>query len=828
MKKLHYLVLITIAAMMMKPNVLQAQAFQWVTTGSAPCALTINGVATDGSGNVYVVGTFDGTTTLGSVTLTEHDAICGWSDAFVAKYNSAGTVLWAKSAGGSGDDDGTAICVDDSGHCYITGTFQSSATFDSDTLTTATGGTTFIAKYNTSDGSGVWANDVRTGFNTGSNAIAVRGGKVCIAGWFYHDAFIGLDTLEGDTDPMLAAFDSYTGDELWGRQTGHYLFVEDAQDVAIDASGNVYYCGSFGYTSYFSSVKYPLSLTYPPQTITANGGPDFFVAMYNDFGGLLTVTHATSGTSTVATALEVDAGGNIYCAGTFTGTLTVGSNSVTSYSARDIFVLKLGSTLTSTWLEKAGNISASADDLVSGIAIDGFGNSYITGAFAGFEGASWKTVFGSDTLVGFYPYDIYVAKLNSSGVFQWAEDAGGYNPSDYGNDLALDGSGNIYVGGLLDCNYGAVGYFSHVSYSGAGSVGFLGKMKSDLHTGSVLNSLCTGATISISYAADFTFNTGNVFTAQLSDVNGYFNSAVTIGTKSSKKSGTITATIPLSTTPGTKYRIRVIGSSPSTVGGDNGKDISIGVVPDVTVTPPGAVTVCKPATADLSVVSCSGCFYQWYKSSTPQGGATSSSFSANKTGSYKVTVTSTGCSATSALVSVTVNPQPTATISPSGTVDICPTGSVVLTASSGAGFSYKWKKGTAYIGGATSSTYTATVAATYKVEVTNTYGCSKTSGGTKVIKTCKEGEVMNAEITTDINLYPNPVGEKLMVKSSALIVNGIEVYDGLGRKVLGMEISDSESSFEFSIDVSSLKAGVYFIRLIMENGNTSSRKFVKE
>jgi hypothetical protein len=78
---------------------------------------------------------------------------------------------------------------------------------------------------------------MRTDFGTGSNAVAVRGSKVCIAGWFYNDAYIGLDTLESDTDPMLAAFDIHR--QSCGAANSHYLFVEDAQDVVIDASGNV-------------------------------------------------------------------------------------------------------------------------------------------------------------------------------------------------------------------------------------------------------------------------------------------------------------------------------------------------------------------------------------------------------------------------------------------------------------------------------------------------------------------------------------------------------------------------------------------------------------
>lgn len=820
--------LILIAAMMMNPNILQAQSFQWVSPCVSTIGASVRDIVTDAAGNSYITGAYDGTLTLGSFILTPIDSYTGYSDIFVAKCNSSGTVLWAQTAGGSGDDYANAICIDDSGHCYITGSFQDTATFGIHTISTITPGLAFVAKYNGSDGTAMWASKVRSSYGTGANGIAVDLNKVCIAGWFYVDAYIGIDTLaDGDTDPMLATFNSHTGAELWGRRGGEYLGVEDAQDVAIDASGYVYFCGHIYLTSLFTSIKG--SFAYPAQSITANGSPDFFIASYTDDGGLLTVFHASSASTAFARALKVDAGGNIYCAGTFSSTMTVGSLSVTSLGSNDLFVLKISSTGVPAWLISTGVNGFSAGEEVNSLAIDGSGNSYITGSFFTIPG--YVIPFGSDSLTGSsVGLGIYVAKVSSGGAFEWGEKAGtptSYN--NYGNGIALDGSGNLYCAGSFDGASGAKGVFSQITYTGNDNTGYLGKINTKLHTGSVATAGCAGKTISVPYVADMTFNPGNVFTAQLSDVDGYFNSPVTIGTKSGKVSGTITATIPSGTTPGTNYRIRVIASSPFTIGRDNGKDISIGAVPDVTVTPPGPVTVCKPATADLSVSSCSGCFYQWYKSGTPQSGATSSSFSASKSGSYKVIVTSTGCSATSALVSVTVNPLPAATISPSGTVDICSTGSVVLTASSGAGFSYKWKKSTAYITGATSSTYTATAAGTYKVEITNTSGCSKTSPGTKVIKSCRKADVVseeNPELT--VELYPNPVGEKLFVNRYSLIVNGIEVYDEIGRKVIETKISDDDTSSPLAIDVSSLNSGVYLVRLMIKDGNVVSQKFVKE
>src|SRR4029079_16403964 len=110
--------------------------------------------------------------------------------------------------------------------------------------------------------------------------------------------------------------------------------------------------------------------------------------------------------------------------------------------------------------------------------------------------------------------------------------------------------------------------------------------------------------------------------------------------------------------------------------------------------------------------------------------------------SYKVVVTntSTGCSKTSPARTVTVNALPVATITPQGSTTFCAGGSVVLQANTGVGLTYKWKKGSNYISGETSSSYTATTQANYKVEVTDGNSCSKTSAATMVTVPCKEGE----------------------------------------------------------------------------------------
>ena len=75
---------------------------------------------------------------------------------------------------------------------------------------------------------------------------------------------------------------------------------------------------------------------------------------------------------------------------------------------------------------------------------------------------------------------------------------------------------------------------------------------------------CAGATINIPFTITGSFNTGNTFTAQLSDASGSFGGSPTsIGTLSSQSTGTINGVIPSTSIGGTNYKIRIKSSSPS-------------------------------------------------------------------------------------------------------------------------------------------------------------------------------------------------------------------------------------------------------------------------
>ena len=158
---------------------------------------------------------------------------------------------------------------------------------------------------------------------------------------------------------------------------------------------------------------------------------------------------------------------------------------------------------------------------------------------------------------------------------------------------------------------------------------------------------CVGSSLNVPFTIEGAYDAGNAFTAQLSDASGSFASPVTIGGLTSTFAGTINVVIPANTIPGNGYRIRVVGSNPVVTGSDNGSNITINALPDVTTSLSG-VTITANQT---------GAAYQWLNCNTGYSvipGETHQSFTATANGSYAVLVTmnGNGCSATSACVNI--------------------------------------------------------------------------------------------------------------------------------------------------------------------------------
>jgi hypothetical protein len=131
-------------------------SLKWAKNAGINNDNTGNAIAVDTSGNSYVAGSFKGSTIVfGSTTLTNS----GHADIFIVKYDSLGSPVWAKSSGGTLEDAVNAVSTDKFGYCYVAGFFKSTEiSFESYTLTNAGSQTSdiFLLEYSPV-GDVVWA-----------------------------------------------------------------------------------------------------------------------------------------------------------------------------------------------------------------------------------------------------------------------------------------------------------------------------------------------------------------------------------------------------------------------------------------------------------------------------------------------------------------------------------------------------------------------------------------------------------------------------------------------------------------------------------------------
>ena len=151
-------------------------------------------VAADQYGNSAITGYFSGSITVGDTTLTAR----GNEDIFIIKYDPDGNVLWARSAGGNLSmalDEANGISADSEGNFYIAGHFEGSALFGDTTLISSGYTDIVCAKYD-SDGHCLWAAKVGgTDEEWGEDIALNNQGDIFLAGWYASTITFGDTTI---------------------------------------------------------------------------------------------------------------------------------------------------------------------------------------------------------------------------------------------------------------------------------------------------------------------------------------------------------------------------------------------------------------------------------------------------------------------------------------------------------------------------------------------------------------------------------------------------------------------------------------------------------
>ncbi len=300
----------------------------WVTNTTRSAGILGSAVAVDDAGNSYLTGSFVHDAVFGDEVLPNNE----FYDAFVAKYDTNGRLLWAHQAGGDGDDRGNGIAVDaPTGQCYLTGSFEGDAFFGSDDIISSAGDAdVFISQYD-SDGEFQW---VRQGGGFGQalgTAIGVDlHGNCLVTGRFDLIAFFGDDLLfsEGFYDLFLAKYDGQ-GNLLWVRNTEISNAI-DGRGVATDAAGSAYITGYFLGPAQFGE-----------QSLTNYALSDVFVSKYDSDGAFIWATQAGGETASSGLAIAVDAAGTCFVTGSMTGVASFGSKILSGGSRTDVFVARL-------------------------------------------------------------------------------------------------------------------------------------------------------------------------------------------------------------------------------------------------------------------------------------------------------------------------------------------------------------------------------------------------------------------------------------------------------------------------------------------------------
>lgn len=232
-------------------------------------------------------------------------------------------------------------------------------------------------------------------------------------------------------------------------QTIHYAKsavgnrLDEGNGIAIDNNGNIYITGQFeSATLNFGTV----SIT----NNSSNNNADAFVAKFDPSGNCLWAKTIGGVADEFGSAIDVDNNGNVFVTGYFeSASVTVGSQTLTSYGDRDIFIVKLNTSGDFLWAKGAGG---NYEDEAYGVSCDGSGNAYITGYY-------WSNSvnFGSSSITSAGDVDAFLAKYNSDGTLAWAKTVGG-DGDDRGTALVSDNDGNVFITGGYESaslNFGA-------------------------------------------------------------------------------------------------------------------------------------------------------------------------------------------------------------------------------------------------------------------------------------------------------------------------------------------------------------------------------------
>jgi len=657
---------------------------EWATYYGGSSGDQSYGSAADANGNVYIGGVTASTTNIATTGAHSTTLGGGGGDAFLAKFNSSGGLVWGTYLGGGSYDAGQAVACDGAGNVYLAGnTLSNSGISTTGAFQSSYGGGSgfagdgFLAKFNSGD-TLLWStyyggssNDYCYAVTCNANGDVFIGGNTNSNGFRAMYTTNGYDTSFNGTSDIYVAMFRTNGSRVWSTYYGGSS-ADQVQALATDKWGNVY---ATGYTYSNSGIATAGAF----QTTVSGGGlPESgFLVKFDSSCHLKWGTYYGNN-ATSAHSIVCDSGSSIYFSGTTSSTTGIASATDAYQStyaggtggggASDMFLAKFDTAGTRTWGTYYGG--AGNDANAGGIALDKWGNVIITGHTSSTSGIA-TTINGpiQTTLGGFN--DVLVAKFTPFDQRIWGSYFGNTGDDEGTGVLFTPSNGAMYLTGWTTSASGiAQGISPYQGTFGGGTGGFspgdafVAKLNPDTmvfvkqrYTDTLL---CPGGVWNVAYTTTYDFNNGNTFTVQLSDASGSFASPINIGSSTATSSGTISATVPPTTSLGNGYRIRVVSTSPAFTSPDEYYNIHVvNGIPTPVANNNGPI--CVGDTLKLTSSNSANppvTLYSW----TGPGGYTANTQSPaiptttmTNAGTYTVTTTRPGCPGTSANTTVVIN-----------------------------------------------------------------------------------------------------------------------------------------------------------------------------
>lgn len=466
-------------SLLVAPALACAQGFPKVLSGLGDD--DIKGSTTDASGNLYILGEFDGGLTVDPTgtfpdLVDTDEANDGDEDIFVVRFSPDGTLTLAFSFGSFFDDDPGDIAVDAAGNIFVGGSADDAIDFDPGPGTDIRGiaGTDedpFVAKY-APDGTLLWAATLPTTIGGDVFGMATdASGSVYAVGSFDGSAdfdpsgtsFIlpsGGPIAEDDDDGFVWKLDS-DGALVWADYAGGSSF-DEMSDVVVPADGDPRVLGLF--TSEVVIRINDMTLINPTAagsdgSSTFMGGPLPVVIQYDGLTGDSSLVAAALGSMAdnmplvFGNSIEIDGTGRILVAGDYLGEVDF-DPAADSAQATASGTAPTGFLWTLTSAGSFDSISTfEGDDVVTldTVDTDASDNILLGGDFYG------TVTLGMDpmmnliefTSTGMDPFanrDALLFKLNSAGELQWGSALGGTGDETV-DGMVTDANGNTYLSG---------------------------------------------------------------------------------------------------------------------------------------------------------------------------------------------------------------------------------------------------------------------------------------------------------------------------------------------------------------------------------------------